>query len=288
MFLKPNTNLTISNNRVKHAGGGICVEDQCMQSRLLCFFQYDIATEATFNASLRKTIHVHLINNTAIFAGDHIFGGSVDFCYMVRSNSSLKSYTDPYNSFHDFTNIFNFLPKTNNSITSLERHVCLCNASNQIDCHTFPSGPSEPVRRILQHKCCGGGPNEWTCAGTVYTNFSENDHHHLVHGQVQRITNRECTNLSYSFHCKNDRKTIATLVLSVQFVGDKSFQKDLKFYQPLMVNVLIKRCPLGFELRRETDYQKCDCLKNLSHVQCDINHKTIHRMKYGLWIGYMQ
>lgn len=95
-------------------------------------------------------------------------------------------------------------------------------------------------------------------------------------------------NLSYSFHCKNDRKTIATLVLSVQFVGDKSFQKDLKFYQQLMVNVLIKRCPLGFELRRETDYQKCDCLKNLSHVQCDINHKTIHRMKHGLWIGYMQ
>lgn len=288
MFLKPNTNVTISNNHVKHAGGGICVEDQCMQSRPLCFFQYDI--EATFNSSLRESIHIHLVNNIAIFAGDHIFGGSVDFCYMMQSKISHKNYSDPYHNTQYFMDIFNFIPYTNTSITSPERHICLCNSTNIMDCQTFPNGPPEPISvypgEYFNISAVAVGQMNGSVPGTVYTSFSEKDQHHLVHGEVQRISNRECTNLSYSFHCKNDKEMSATLVVSVQFLGDKSFQEHLNFYQPLTVNVSIKKCPLGFELTQQKDYQKCDCMYKIPHITCDINSKTIYRIKQGVWIGY--
>ena len=83
MFLTPYSIVNISNNWVDHAGGGICVEDQCLQSKPVCFFQPDY--EATINPELNHTINVYLANNHASYAGDQIYGGSIDFCYIMDS-----------------------------------------------------------------------------------------------------------------------------------------------------------------------------------------------------------
>ena len=78
IYLKACTNVTIAHNIALSTGGGICVETDFLESRPMCFFQLDI--DSLINQSLFETISVNLHDNNALYAGDNIFGGSINFC----------------------------------------------------------------------------------------------------------------------------------------------------------------------------------------------------------------
>ena len=286
MFLTPNTTVTIANNHVEHAGGGICVEDQCLQSKPACFFQPDY--EASVQPKLNSTIQVNLINNSAKYAGDQIYGGSIDFCYIMDSpfhNVSLHEgdSVEAYNQF------FTIQPNESYSVTSPQRHVCLCfrndNGTMERNCSSnqctqwsvYPGGSLNLSVAVV-------GQLDGTVPGTVYAELkARNDIiQSLEPGQtVQKTTGKECDKLNYTINT-NDHN--ATLVLNVQFVGDKSFAEHLKLFKPLEILIEIMNCPLGFYNANVS----CHCLRPLQEgFDCYIGNKTIIPHS-GYWIGYSQ
>ena len=290
MFLTPNTTITIANNEVEHAGGGICVEDQCLQSKPACFFQPDY--EASIQPELNSTIKIHLINNSANYAGDQIYGGSIDFCYVMDSpfhNVSLHE-GDSVKAYNQF---FSILPNEPYSVTSPQRHVCLCYGS---DNETMERSCSDT--HFTQQSVYPGesfslpaavvGQLDGIVPGTVYAKLEPivKDDIKIVQslqlGQaVQKTTGKECVRLNYTIHTNYN---YATLVLSVQFVGDKSFAEHLKSFKPLMMHIEIKKCPLGYYNGNDS----CSCLPPLQRgFDCFINNETIVPHP-GYWIGYSQ
>ena len=285
MFLTPNTTITIANNEVEHAGGGICVEDQCLQSRPLCFFQPDY--KATIDPKLDQSIKVVLNNNTAKYAGDQIYGGTIDYCYIMNPPYHNISQHKG-DSVEVFQQLFHYYPNNSHSITSPQRRVCLCYKTNgsetmEYDCFANRSVhisvyPGEPFTLLAAVV----GQFNGIVPGTVYAKLADIKQTLGSNGEVQKIFQRSCTNLNYTIYTNQYGNHEATLELSIQFVGDKSFTEHLKFYRPLKVTITIKECPLGFYLHRKS----CDCLQKLQDgFHCNISNKTIVP-KRGFWIGY--
>ena len=291
MFLTPNTTLNIFNNHVEHAGGGICVEDQCLQSRPLCFFQLDY--NGIVNPQSNSYVEVLLTENSAKYAGDQLYGGSIDYCYII--DSPFYNVTQHRGSYvNTFRHLFHYYPNNSHSVTSPQRQVCLCdgssnsknisyNCSRQIQAprSVYPGEPFK-LSAVVVGQLNGMVP------GTVYAKLREiNDpriNQKLQYGEVQKIFERTCTDLNYTIYTNHDSYT-ATLELSVQYVGDKSFTDHLTFYKPLEVIIPIKKCPLGFNLTH--DYSRyCTCLHQIRHgFNCIRKNETIVP-KRGYWIGH--
>ena len=286
MFLTPNTTVTISNNRVEHAGGGICVEGQCIQSRPLCFFQPDY--EAAIHPKLNQTIKIILSNNTANYAGDQIYGGTIDYCYLM--NSPYHNVSQHIgDSVEAFQQLFHYYPNNSLSVTSPQRRVCLCHEANDnetmpYDCsanQSIPGSfyPGEP----FNFSAVVVGQLNGIVPGTVYAELKPQsgiDQALKRSEEIQKIFEKSCTVLNYTIY--TSRYYDAILVLSIQFFGDKSFTEHLKFYRPLEITIAIKECPLGFRLHRKS----CHCLQKLQGgFHCNISNKTIIP-KPGFWIGY--
>ena len=117
---KTGLDLVIYNNSAKHTGGGIAVESICMVSKPICFFQL-----ATSSSEDYSNISVTVLNNTAKHAGDNLYGGSVDYCYMIENSA----HDAPANkSLAVFYEIFNIHPNGSGLpyITSPPDHACIC------------------------------------------------------------------------------------------------------------------------------------------------------------------
>ena len=78
MYLRANTSLILTNNKALHSGGGIYVEDDCMQPTAPCFFQFP-----SIKKEYLERVHVEIMNNTAIYPGTDLYGGSVDSCRIL-------------------------------------------------------------------------------------------------------------------------------------------------------------------------------------------------------------
>lgn len=114
IYLKTNANVTIAYNSAKHTGGGIYIETSCLVSSPLCFFQL-------FSDSQALSTNVSLYDNHAYFAGNNIFGGSIDSCYMPKKPQHTKPI-DVYKAIFSVPN--NTVNPT--SVSSPPRHICLC------------------------------------------------------------------------------------------------------------------------------------------------------------------
>ena len=300
MFLTPYSIVNITNNTAEHAGGGICVEDQCLQSKPACFFQGDYNT--TVNPEYEQTIQVYLTDNRAIYAGDQIYGGSIDFCYLVDSPFYNVSRHMVDDSKKMYAQLFTIEPNETYSVTSPQRRVCICinnttekNNSFYYNClydtHTLeqPVFPGEnfSISAVVVGQLDGIVP------GTVYAKFKSQDSGIILpRGQaVQGTQGRGCTKLNYTIYTNHTPNVILTL--GVQFTGDKSFEEHLEYFKPLELRVNIKHCPIGFNLTKEKpqDWQEegyiCDCLERLKQqkFKCYISNKTI-APQYEDWLGY--
>ena len=82
MYLRANTSLILTSNKALHSGGGIYVEDDCMEPIAPCFFQ--------FPSIKKERVHVEIINNTAIYAGTDLYGGSIDSCRVLQPTLDIQ------------------------------------------------------------------------------------------------------------------------------------------------------------------------------------------------------
>ena len=288
MYLKPNATLNVSNNHVIHAGGGICVEEQCLQSKPICFFQesYEMST----NSSSINSIKVILKNNSADYAGDQIYGGSIDFCFMLESPNHDINDPPVETSIDFFKQVFDVDLNINSttSITSPQRRVCLCNTSTLVrNCslhsamyHIYPGDEFNITVAVV-------GQLNGTVPGTVYSHLQEKYNGIVKAGnRVQKI-NATCNNLKYTIYSTGILQENLEMELGIQFAGDESFAYHLSTYDRLKVPFSFKRCPIGFELQNSSGARACECHSKIkTYFSCDIGTKTMklqHRKK--AWIG---
>ena len=285
MFLQPYAKLTITNNHAFHTGGGICVEERCMISPPVCFFQLDL--NATINFALISTINITIVNNSADHAGGQLFGGSIDYCYLIDSPYHNQTTNESLPVYHE---IFHISPNTSAMVSSPERQVCKCDAygsgnysKNCTRDYVLPSvypGETFHIVGVLVGQLNG------TLPGTVKATLVNPDsHYHLAETDtVQDINSSNCTTLNYTIMTHKAYTSNVTLKLEAKFVGDKSFADRLKIFQPLLVTVSFKKCPVGFSL--STQSGKCECLSALQPiVSCDIQKNSLSLTKDN-WIGY--
>ena len=283
MFLQPNARLLITNNHAVHTGGGICVEERCMISTPVCFFQLDL--NATVNLALIDTIHIVIANNRANHAGHQLFGGSVDYCYLIDSpyhNQTANKSLSVYNK------IFQISPNSSSDsmISSPERQVCICDglSSDTINCTRRYVLPSVYPGEMFQVKGVLVGQLNGTLPGTVVATLMNVDGQRLDQSDVvQNINSSSCTSLKYMIMTFK-RSNSVTLKLEAKFVGDMSFADRLTIFEPLLVTVPFKECPIGFSHSSQTG--KCECLPILHPiVHCEIQNNSLSLTKDN-WIGF--
>lgn len=284
MYLEAYTNVTIAYNIAYHTGGGICVETDYLESKPICFFQ--IGRDPLFNSKLTKTINITLHNNYAGFAGDNIFGGSIDYCYMIdsprhKANRSIAMYealfTVPSNEY------------SLSSVTSPPRYVCACHNDKPVNCysnssrhtrlHLFPGEPFQLEFAVV-------GQHQGTVPGAVQATLKHNNSRFEGNKKisVQSIKDTRCKSLQYTIYTSQYYEVVE---LKVQQFGYISEFAQSNRYNRYFIKITIKECPLGFTVNGSC----CDCnslLKQLGdRVTCSIKNQTIQKVP-PTWIGYVQ
>jgi hypothetical protein len=271
IYLTSDTTMSIFDNRVVHTGGGICVEPRCLIEKPRCFFQ--VSNEVKQKPELLGNITINIYNNSAGYGGSDVYGGDIDFCYMIDSPDKNQA---PNTSLEVYHAIFNV---SNETVTSPPRQICFCE-NKTMNCdmtntkrHSYP-GEVFSVEAVLLGQMNGtvaGVVNAWAIAGNF--NFTPN---------VQNILNA-CTQLNYTISGHFGQ---VTLDLGVQHTGDQSGYERLKQYRRKHLHVDLKQCPIGFKL---SDDATCNaCTLNFANVECHVKKQVFMTRKEGanVWIGF--
>ena len=280
LFLEDGLNLRIVNNSAQFAGGGIAVESLCMVSEPICFFQ--LASSSSQNFS---NISIQLHNNSAQYAGDNLYGGSVDYCFLMEGS---KHSTYAKKSLAIFQEIFDVYPHYSAGlpyVTSQPDHVCIC-INNSVFCNiqeyhytssVYP-GQLYNLSVILTGQLNGSVP------GLVIAELECN--HRIAfldeHLSIQNLSAPNCTNIGYVIY-SNETDINVTMKLGAYKQDDIGVMQYLQQSGQLNVNISISDCPKGFVI----SHQKiclCEPIFKDASVNCDITNRTIV-VPADVWIG---
>ena len=285
LYLKPRATLNIESNYANHSGGGILVESECSQSKPPCFYQL-----AAMDPREYYSIRINLINNTANYAGDQLFGGDVDYCYMIQLSNNSEAFN---NSLAVYQKAFHIVPnvtipsRMQSSVTSMPRCVCFCQqtitSTIDINCTSeLPDQYSYPGETFTIPVAIVGQLNGLV-PGIVRTEFehTQRDNSLELHQRFQRIdsTQREPTYTVYS-----SEKSV-TLLLAVQQSVDESVLIHVPKVNEVKVHIHLNECPLGFELSKSKPSCVCNTLFNSeTRILCNITKHSIYRPSQT-WLG---
>ena len=286
MYLDEYTNVTISHNTAIHTGGGICVDTDYLESKPICFFQ--LADIPQRKRSLIETINITVYNNSAGYAGHNIFGGSIDYCYIIDSPN-----TPSLNSKYMYSKLFTVMNNSYclSSVASPPRRVCLCH-NKKPKCNTpgsmlhydrlvFP-GETFPLEVMIL------GQYNGTVPGTVQASLSHKESRFGERESVQ-TTNLSCTQLQYTIYTGESHEV---LELKVKHTGEISGFEQSHLNNTFYIGISMKECPLGFtkSMKSNDGSIYCDCDKLFSyhkdHIRCDIKQQIVRRAPPA-WIGYV-
>ena len=278
MLLRANTTVVFQDNRASHAGGGIYAENACLQSEPPCFFQLDI--EIYKYPSLQDTVRVHLINNSADYAGSAIYGGSVDYCTLFpQFVPDLKKHGAA---------MFQYIFIINNSLSDLSPissnpyQVCFCDGNR-----TLPKCSIKSIARTtypgeqLSFHALTVGQHNGSASGTVLASLKGlSADSQLGDLENSQVSQKNCSKFKYKVYSS---RPLEVILLQVQHSDISRGARGSGFIQ---VSVTIRQCPIGFTITSQTPYE-CGCVHTLAvhDYKCDIQSQTIHR-QFPNWIGY--
>lgn len=278
MNLSPNAVVFITHNHAYRFGGGIYAEFECAEAFPPCFYQ----------ANNTNTASVHLDENTAAQAGNALYGGSIDYCYIFEDE------TDNVTSATLFQDIF-VIPENNNysTISSNPYKVCFCIPDGTFvarECiqklnYTNPLYPGGTINVSVMI----AGQRNGTAPGVVVANCKMSGTT-LKIGPLQesQIINSsiKCTPLKYTITGNiSEKEHDGKILLSVENANNRDVPGPLQ--TPSHIDITIKPCPYGFELINGM----CDCLNilrnRLKNISCDISNGTIKREgSVSWWLGH--
>ena len=265
IYFTPHTHLYLANNHAKR-GGGIYLYTQPSGFDDQCFFQLNL-TDYT-------DIQVVLKDNHADEAGDTLYGGWVDNCYIQHSNNTVTSV---------FDTVFKIVGNSTSEISSLALGVCICidhmpacsGKTRRVDSHTYPGGTfrialvpigqrNGPVPSIVQAEIISG-----------HGNFAPLQETQDVEGK--------CTVLEYSVF---SNEVTVTLLLYPQHLNAEGLFAKFNSIITIWVDVHLLPCPPGFELSHNTGQCVCTSVLQKRDVQCDINgERPLIQRTGSVWIN---
>ena len=285
MFLSEGVQVYLVQNNAQKFGGGIYAEFECSQAIPPCF--YGTETNQT---------SVFLENNHACRAGDEIYGGSIDRCY-ITPDTVMQTFMTSEKLFDDLFMITH-TNKTMSEIASDPYQVCFCNASshnkhatfNQSVCNVIHNSTAFPGT-IVRVDVVIVGQRNGTVPGSVRASFKNGDEYipyNIDHSQISQpiYPATDCARLSYTIHANKTFHSGANVKLWLS-VENEDFQTlSPNRFLPTYVNLTINKCPYGFALLKN----ECLCAQvleqKLEHLQCSIREISLTR-KGGVnwWIG---
>ena len=266
ILFAPNTTVTFENNKAILSGGGIYAEDQCLQSKPLCFYQVYIANKLLTKHKKKQildTIHVVMINNTAGYAGSQIFGGFMDKCYTTFGINSTVVYKKIFNEFSWQWN------KSNLSyVTSFPKHICFCEGK-KINCGKKKKSIHQTIYpgQLFNVSLVAVGQFNNPVPATIMTRVSKGKpYHHTIKAECSTITLTSGKNTE-----GNDK-----VVILIQSDSGALGGTDLRW-----INITYRNCPLGTIINKRTGF----CYWSAGFSAYNASDQTIQ--KPGLtWIGY--
>ena len=254
-------------NNTADKGGAIYVKDS-RSIRPVFDFQCDPSlVEMTFS------------NNSALYGGNHIYGGWVD--WTVDSESGNISYNSAINK------SLNIETKTKSDIASCPVRICLCQ-NDQPDCD-ITNHIIEVYGYSLSLSLVAVG-QRYTPVAAYVTASLESDNSDFNEEQWLHLWPRteslqaECTEINYRFysikeiiHYKPELETCYNINEDFDEVSDR----DSKLFKHLSIEVKSTPCPLGFILHRNE--RRCICDQSFG-LTCDEASIKIIR-KEQQWIG---
>lgn len=279
LYLVTGARLSITRNRAMTTGGGINVERECTINRPKCFFQY-----ASSVVESQTNVSITVQGNHASQAGDEIYGGSVEDCYLLN-----VSQGSPLRSFSVFQKIFNITRDVNKELKSLvssaPQKVCLVGKHDKVNC-SFNETEVYPGE-TLQLNVVVHGQLKGTVPGTVYAELKPSNIVKLQkHQEAQLVPKKGKQRLSFRIYSKKENIN-ATLSLRVMQASGPG--------NTLTIALRVRKCPLGYSLPANPSTQShcsCDALRryvsNRSKLTCDISrHRRIH-YKRPVWMGIVK
>ena len=288
MYLTPYTKLTITNNTAMQAGGGIRVNSNCLVNIPMCFCQYSRVVSA--HSKLLTTIDVHIYNNTAPMGGDNIYGGSIDYCYLlyIHRNDSrfINQLRVPPNSIENPSSISSnpqqvcFIGPQQNSqdLPSLD-----CIKESHVSLH--PGQNHTVSLRVV-------GQVKGSVSGTVLASFAGQEGSINFSDEVQTV-NISGENLTYTIYSRQHdietRKEIC-MNLEVDVVNDRDVNEYILRYPPAVLKINFIKCPFGFSItnvsKTNVPQYSCQCeFREIAPLEaCSIDDRTI-RKKNHAWVG---
>ena len=270
MYFSKTAQLTIAHNNALHLGGGILVEYACRQAKPICFFQH------LHHNRKKTTAVVDLVNNTANYSGNNLYGGSVDSCIILNSP---KKYGN-INSSRIFDNLFTTPHQYPHSITSTPTRACFCGDDDLPECNKtnitkkVAPGGEIMVNLVLVGQRHSPTPGNLEAKPNAGLKFKHNSY-------VSKLT-ETCTNVTFSIESDRTKKS-STIKLFVSTTRDISFTEHLKSYMPICVHVVLMPCSFGFIFK----HSWCGC-KYLHHYKIHCNSSTSTFKIYAsslAWLG---
>ena len=262
-YLMPHAHIQITNNYAKR-GGGIYVEDQNTATTIPCFFQI-LKLKYLYSV-------ITLENNTAQEAGNAVYGGRIDQCYLLTSSQQFI-----YNS-TAFTRIFNIVssssPVSQVSSNPVAVHVCKHKNISRSQVHEDQVYPGQ----MLKIPVVLYGQRDGSVPGIVRGELvNKSRGAHFAPLQETQQTKYSCTNLTYTISSTGYYESILLRVDGVQYYEEKT---------RALVNVTLLPCPPGFQLSNLSAQCDCNSLLKDRGLSCNISGAIplVHRTK-SVWIS---
>ena len=264
IFLHVHSRMQFINNS-SLMGGAIFVQQALLAVAQPCPFQPVIAANTSieeFNTSFK----LEFINNSAKFAGDALYGGSMDTCYTISKYS-----------FKTFDKVFNLSSQIGPSwVSSDPQGICFCVMTHvpYHFCQTkHPAVEVYPGERFSISAVTVGQFNG-SSPGVIQPFLTdESDTHKLkLVSTSNRNPGDDCTRFTFTLLTN---RSVATIILRP---SNNSYNRNFDSNVSITINIL--PCPLGFHLmNNEYGEYTCDCHKIIkaadSLASCDISTGTI-------------
>ena len=290
---KQPSQLYLANNTASYHGGAIFVKDCSSEDSVDCFIQIEGLHRSKDKYKVPDNVSVILENNTAKVAGDSIYGGSLETCYLEYNEDSPK-YIDIFNSIISTafatsllqTNfaIFQILKINNGThsmseVTSDPFKICFCDekvSMNKSEC--VNKALIEVYRGQAFHiPAVGVGQFNNSSPAIVRTIIPSDHTGELGERQDVQELGRVCGFLSYIVRSSENT---TQLQISIERTGS-----NINLQYPSHLSVTFLECPPGLEL--SSDFSACECETHLKNhgLICDTGTWTFHRPA-SMWMGY--
>jgi predicted outer membrane repeat protein len=294
IFSHNGTNVKFFNNSARK-GGAIYIQQACMDTSPLCFFQPSFPKDTPIR-EFEKHMKLTFVNNSADIAGDAIYGGEFDRCSTIVPFIRAKSpENQDYLLFpHILDKVFDMQEQQGPSwISSNPQQVCFCHGSqknNNRSCETNMESIEVYPGEEFVISVITVGQMYGSTAGMINASLEDEQEksHTLVKPKLPEMSS-ECTNMTFALHSNRGSAIINLRPLTSELITRYNVT-------PVELNVKILQCPLGFDLTKSPPYT-CVCSLVLSKylrdysklgyspVTCNVTSREISIPARRLWFG---